>query len=60
MQKILINTLFMKFFKKLLSFFSWKRDIFIVEVPTTTEDEQTKHRLMADVMEILEQEIKLH
>tara|TARA_R110002167_G_scaffold342907_1_gene551778 strand:- start:46 stop:198 length:153 start_codon:yes stop_codon:yes gene_type:complete len=50
----------MKFFKKLLSFFSWKRDIFIVEVPTTTEDEQTKHRLMADVMEILEQEIKLH
>ena len=57
---ILINISTMRYFKKLLSFFSWNRDIFTLEVPTTCKDEQAKHRLMADVIEILEQEIKLH
>ena len=30
----------MKYFKKLISFFSWKRDIFTIEVPTNCKDEQ--------------------
>ena len=60
MQRILIRTLFMKYFNKLLSFFSWKREIFTIEVPTNCKDEHHKHRLMVDILEILEQEIKLH
>tara|TARA_R110000744_G_scaffold285675_1_gene397023 strand:+ start:760 stop:921 length:162 start_codon:yes stop_codon:yes gene_type:complete len=51
---------YFKYLKKLISFFSWKRDIFTLEVPTNCEDEQQKHRLMVDILEILEQEIKLH
>ena len=39
---------------------SWKREIFIVEVPTTMESEQHKQKLMADVLEILEHQIKIH
>lgn len=50
----------MKYFKKLLSFFKWKKEVFTIEVPTNCKDEQSKHRLMADILEILEQEIKLH
>lgn len=33
---------------------------FIVEVPTTMKNESDKNKLMADVLEILEHEIKLH
>ena len=50
----------MRFFKKFISFFQWKREIFTVEVPTTCEDARQKHKLLADIFEILEQEIKIH
>ena len=46
--------------KHYLSKLSWEREIFIVEVPTTIKNEQQKQQLMADVLEILEHEIKLH
>jgi len=49
-----------KVIKHYLSKLSWKREIFIVEVPTTMKNEQQKQQLMADVLEILEHEIKLH
>ncbi len=49
-----------KTIKYYLSKLSWKREIFIVEVPTTMESEQDKQKLMADVLEILEHEIKIH
>jgi hypothetical protein len=49
-----------KVIKHYLSKLSWKREIFIVEVPTTMKNEQDKQRLMADVLEILEHEIKIH
>ncbi len=48
-----------KVIKYYLSKLSWKREIFIVEVPTTMENEQQKQKLMAEVLEILEQQIKL-
>jgi hypothetical protein len=48
-----------KVIKYYLSRLSWKREIFIVEVPTTMENEQQKQKLMAEVLEILEQQIKL-
>ena len=48
-----------KVIKHYLSKLSWKREIFIVEVPTTMENEQQKQKLMAEVLEILEQQIKL-
>ena len=50
----------LKVIKHYLSKLSWKREIFIVEVPTTMKNEQQKQQLMADVLEILEHEIKLH
>ena len=46
-----------KVIKHYLSKLSWKREIFIVEVPTTMKNEQDKQRLMSDVLEILEHEI---
>ena len=49
-----------KVIKHYLSKLSWKREIFIVEVPTTMESEQHKQKLMADVLEILEHQIKIH
>lgn len=49
-----------KVIKHYLSKLSWKREIFIVEVPTTMKSEQEKQRLMTDVLEILEHEIKIH
>ena len=49
-----------KVIKYYLSRLSWKREIFIVEVPTTMESEQHKQKLMADVLEILEHQIKIH
>mgnify|MGYP005988758049 FL=1 len=48
-----------KVIKYYLSRLSWKREIFIVEVPTTMENEQQKQKLMTEVLEILEQQIKL-
>jgi hypothetical protein len=48
-----------KIIKYYLSRLSWKREIFIVEVPTTMENEQQKQKLMTEVLEILEQQIKL-
>ncbi len=48
-----------KVIKYYLSRLSWKREIFIVEVPTTMKNEQQKQKLMAEVLEILEQQIKL-
>jgi len=50
----------LKVIKHYLSKLSWKRDIFIVEVPTTMKNEQEKQKLMTDVLEILEHEIKIH
>ena len=49
-----------KVIKHYLSKLSWKREIVIVEVPTTMKNEQQKQQLMVDVLEILEHEIKLH
>jgi len=49
-----------KVIKHYLSKLSWRKEIFIVEVPTTMKNEQDKQKLMADVLEILEHEIKLH
>ena len=49
-----------KVIKHYLSKLSWKREIFIVEVPTTMKSEQHKQKLMADVLEILEHQIKIH
>ncbi len=49
-----------KTIKFYLSKLSWKREIFIVEVPTTMKSEQDKQKLMSDVLEILEHEIKIH
>jgi hypothetical protein len=49
-----------KVIKYYLSKLSWKREIFIVEVPTTMESEQDKQKLMTDVLEILEHQIKIH
>tara|TARA_R100001443_G_scaffold115192_1_gene132387 strand:- start:4044 stop:4256 length:213 start_codon:yes stop_codon:yes gene_type:complete len=49
-----------KVIKYYLSKLSWKREIFIVEVPTTMKSEQEKQRLMTDVLEILEHQIKIH
>ena len=49
-----------KVIKHYLSKLSWKREIFIVEVPTTMKSEQDKQKLMSDVLEILEHEIKIH
>ena len=49
-----------KIIKYYLSKLSWKREIFIVEVPTTMKSEQDKQKLMSDVLEILEHEIKIH
>tara|TARA_R100001510_G_scaffold25394_1_gene22284 strand:- start:293 stop:505 length:213 start_codon:yes stop_codon:yes gene_type:complete len=49
-----------KVIKHYLSKLSWKREIFIVEVPTTMKSEQEKQRLMTDVLEILEHQIKIH
>tara|TARA_R100000544_G_C2220331_1_gene57122 strand:- start:287 stop:460 length:174 start_codon:yes stop_codon:yes gene_type:complete len=46
--------------KHYLSKLSWEREIFIVEVPTTMESEQQKQQLMADVLEILEHQVKIH
>jgi len=37
-----------------------KRERFIVEVPTTMESESDKNKLMADILDILEHQIKLH
>jgi|TARA_R110000803_G_scaffold58739_3_gene116954 hypothetical protein len=37
-----------------------KKDRFIVEVPTTMESESDKNKLMADILDILEHQIKLH
>ena len=48
-----------KVIKYYLSRLSWKREIFIVEVPTTIENEQLKQKLMTEVLKILEQQIKL-
>ena len=48
-----------KVIKYYLSRLSWKREIFIVEVPTPMENEQQKQKLMTEVLEILEQQIKL-
>jgi hypothetical protein len=48
-----------KVIKYYLSRLSWKREIFIVEVPTTMENQQQKQKLMAEVLKILEQQIKL-
>ena len=48
-----------KVIKYYLSRLSWKREIFIVEVPTTMENEQQKQKLMTEVLKILEQQIKL-
>tara|TARA_R110002050_G_scaffold3258_8_gene17282 strand:- start:4162 stop:4374 length:213 start_codon:yes stop_codon:yes gene_type:complete len=49
-----------KVIKYYLSRLSWKREIFIVEAPTTMENEQQKQRLMVEVLEILEQQIKIN
>jgi hypothetical protein len=49
-----------KVIKYYLSRLSWKREIFIVEVPTTMKNEQQKHKLMVEVLEILEQQIKIN
>jgi|TARA_R100000479_G_scaffold143087_1_gene78690 hypothetical protein len=49
-----------KLIKYYLSKLSWKREVFIVEVPTTMKSEQDKQKLMTDVLEILEHEIKIH
>ena len=49
-----------KIIKYYLSKLSWKKEIFIVEVPTTMKSEQDKQKLMTDVLEILEHEIKIH
>lgn len=49
-----------KVIKYYLSRLSWKREIFIVEVPTTMKNEQQKQRLMVEVLEILEQQIKIN
>ena len=49
-----------KVIKYYLSKLSWRREIFIVEVPTTMESEQDKQKLMTDVLEILEHQIKIH
>jgi len=49
-----------KVIKYYLSRLSWEREIFIVEVPTTMENEQQKQTLMAEVLEILEQQIKIN
>ena len=49
-----------KVIKHYLSKLSWKREIFIVEVPTTMKNEQQKQRLMVEVLEILEQQIKIN
>ena len=49
-----------KVIKYYLSKLSWKREIFVVEVPTAMKNEQDKQKLMADVLEILEHEIKIH
>jgi hypothetical protein len=49
-----------KVIKHYLSKLSWRKEIFIVEVPTTMKNEQDKQKLMADVLEILEHEIKIH
>tara|TARA_Y100001972_G_C7521398_1_gene262997 strand:- start:23 stop:235 length:213 start_codon:yes stop_codon:yes gene_type:complete len=43
-----------------LSKLKFKREIFIVEVPTTMKSEQEKQKLMTDVLEILEHQIKIH
>mgnify|MGYP003666300537 FL=1 len=37
-----------------------KKDRFIVEVPTTMESESDKNKLMADILDILEHQIKIH
>lgn len=49
-----------KVIKYYLSRLSWKREIFIVEVPTTMKNEQQKQKLMVEVLEILEQQIKIN
>lgn len=49
-----------KVIKYYLSRLSWEREIFIVEVPTTMENEQQKQKLMAEVLEILEHQIKIN
>ena len=49
-----------KVIKYYLSKLSWKREIFVVEVPTAMKNEQDKQKLMADVLEILEHQIKIH
>tara|TARA_R100000951_G_scaffold116314_2_gene127585 strand:- start:5530 stop:5742 length:213 start_codon:yes stop_codon:yes gene_type:complete len=49
-----------KVIKYYLSKLSWKREVFVVEVPTAMKNEQDKQKLMADVLEILEHEIKIH
>ena len=55
---------YLKSFFKLINYYlsklGFKREIFTVEVPTTCMCEQDKQQLMSDVLEILEQEIKLH
>ena len=49
-----------KVIKHYLSKLSWQREIFIVEVPTAIKNESDKNKLMADVLDILEHEIKIH
>ena len=59
---IVLNTVFIKL-KDYLSALQKKRtekDRFIVEVPTTMKSESDKNKLMADILDILEHQIKLH
>ena len=57
-----LNNVYIKL-KDYLSALKKKRkqnEKFIVEVPTTMESESDKNKLMADVLDILEHQIKLH
>ena len=57
-----LNTFYIKL-KDYLSALKKKRtekDRFIVEVPTTMRNESDKNKLMADILDILEHQIKLH
>tara|TARA_R110000751_G_scaffold16235_1_gene51600 strand:- start:2831 stop:3043 length:213 start_codon:yes stop_codon:yes gene_type:complete len=49
-----------KVIKSYLSKLSFKREIFIVEVPATMKSEQDKQKLMTGVLNILEHQIKIN
>jgi len=53
------NTRVYKYFVSLIKKRT-EKDRFIVEVPTTIKSESDKNKLMADILDILEHQIKLH